>query len=102
MTCSKCRTDFPDDDSGAPVASISGSMIGDEHTDVYYLCPRCDFYTVVQVCEPFLGEEQRSVSGPLSREKGDAEVAVIRECPEPWDKKCRCPSHRAHFGDTLD
>ncbi len=102
MTCSKCMTDFPDDDSGAPVASISGSIMGDEHTDVYYLCPHCGFYTVVHVYEPFLGEDQRSVRGPLSREEGDAKVAVIHGCKEPWDKKCRCSSHRAHFRDTLD
>jgi hypothetical protein len=27
---------------------------------------------------------------------------LIKQCPEPWNKKCRCEAHRAYFGGWLD
>jgi hypothetical protein len=84
------------------VASISGSIMGDEHTDSYYLCPVCGFYTVAEHWDNFTGVETTSESGPLSKQDGDERVKLIRQCSEPWDKKCRCPAHLAYFGNSLD
>jgi hypothetical protein len=85
-----------------PEASISGSILGDESTDCYYVCPECRAYTVAHWWEPFCGPENMSLSGPLPEAEGRRIVANIRACSEPWDKTCRCPAHRAHFGDSLD
>jgi hypothetical protein len=76
--------------------------MGDEQTESYYLCPSCGVYTV-EVCDDrFCGEETISFRGPLAREEGERQVALIRQCPEPWDKKCRCPAHREYFAGWLD
>ena len=76
--------------------------MGDEHTDVYFLCPACSRYTVAEWWDNFTGVETVTVSGPLSKEQGDRRVALIRKCAEPWDKKCRCDAHRDCFNNTLD
>ena len=39
------------------IASISGSIMGDEHTDSYYLCPVCQVYTVASWWDDFTGVE---------------------------------------------
>ncbi len=95
--CVQCAAEL-----GAPLASISGSQIGDENTDCYYLCPQCDVYTLEHVYDDFDGETTVSREGPVSREKGDKSVALIRQCTEPWDKKCRCPAHLQYFNANLD
>ena len=102
MTCLQCGAAFPEHDNGGHIASISGSIMGDEYTDLYYLCDHCGAYTVETVYEPFLGDEQLTVKGPVPRTEGDAKVALIVQCQQPWDKKCRCAFHRAYFGDSLD
>ncbi len=99
MECQQCHRVFRDEER---VASISGSIMGDEHTDVYSLCPACGHYTVAQWWDNFTGEETVNVSGPLTRVEGDRRIAVIRRCLQPWDKKCRCEAHREYFNDTLD
>jgi len=76
--------------------------MGDEYSETYYLCPDCGDYTVEVLHDRFLGEETVFTRGPVSRAEGDAQIGLIRSCPEPWNKKCRCPAHRAHFGDALD
>jgi hypothetical protein len=50
----------------------------------------------------FLGEEEIFFKGPLSKAEGDAKVALIWECAEPWDKKCRCSAHQEYFDGALD
>ncbi len=99
MQCQQCHRPFQREDW---VASISGSIMGDENTDTYYLCPVCRVYTVEKFRDDFTGEESASVSGPLSKEKGDESVELIRKCATPWDKKCRCAAHLAYFGSALD
>ncbi len=84
------------------MASISGSIMGDEHTDSYFLCPACDLYTVIRWWDNFTGVESASSSGPLSREQGDARINLIAKCDRSWDKHCRCESHLACFGNSLD
>jgi hypothetical protein len=99
MQCIQCSRSFLDEEC---VASISGSIMGDEHTDAWFLCPLCEVYTVVSWWDNFTGVEMESVSGPESRQEGDQRVELIRRCSDPWDKKCRCAAHRRYFNDTLD
>ncbi len=102
MECSKCGKTLDTRDGGDFVAAISGSIMGDEVSDCYYLCQSCGFYTVLVCYEPFLDEEQVSIRGPIDKTEGDEQVALIRQCPTPWDKKCRCPAHKTYFRGTLD
>jgi hypothetical protein len=99
MQCKQCDRPFQRHDW---VASISGSIMGDEHTDSYFLCPACRVYTVVTDWDDFTGVENTSVSGPLPRAEGDERVELIRKCAQPWDKQCRCAAHLTYFNSTLD
>jgi len=90
--CSQCGMPFT-----KPVASISGSIMGDVDTDSYYFCDQCAVYTVEVCHDRFLGEETVSVHGPVAKPDGDAKVELIRRCSEPWNKKCRCDAHREYF-----
>jgi hypothetical protein len=99
MQCIQCGREFRNDES---VASISGSIMGDEHSDSYFFCPVCRVYTVVSCRDNFTGGETTNLSGPLSELKGQERIELIRRCSEPWDKKCRCETHREYFNDTLD
>jgi hypothetical protein len=85
-----------------PVASISGSIMGDEYIESHYFCDQCDVYTVEIYHDRFLGDGEASIRGPVPRPEGDAKVELIRRCSEPWDKKCRCNAHRSYFGGALD
>jgi hypothetical protein len=38
----------------------------------------------------------------VSRSEGDAAIALIKKCSQPWNKKCRCEAHRDYFGESLD
>jgi len=97
--CLQCGADCGID---SRVASISGSIMGDESTDTYILCSKCGAYTVEVCHEPFTGDEVISFRGPISKDDGDAAVALIRQCSRPWDKKCRCSAHVAYFRGGLD
>lgn len=99
MQCIQCNRPFLIEER---VVSISGSIMGDEHTDSYFLCPMCGVYTVVSWWDDFTGVESVDVSGPRSKQEGDETIALIRQCSRPWDKKCRCAAHRRYFNDTLD
>jgi hypothetical protein len=99
MQCKQCNRPFEKDER---VASISGSIMGDEVTDSYFFCPVCGVYTVAQWWDDFTGVETMSLAGPLQKQDGDERIALIRKCPEPWDKKCRCDAHRNYFNNTLD
>ncbi len=99
MQCVKCNRSFSQQEL---IASISGSIMGDEYTDSYYLCPSCLAYTVASWRDNFTGVESMDLSGPRSKQEGDERVALIRACTRPWDKKCRCAAHLAYFNNTLD
>jgi hypothetical protein len=102
VNCLKCGADLSSEKRGGCVASISGSIMGDEHTESYFLCGKCGVYTVELYYEPFLNEEQVSFRGPVGQAEGDAAVALIKKCLEPWDKKCRCEAHQSYFNGQLD
>ncbi len=99
IRCTRCAKPLG---AGNSIASMSGSIMGDEYTDSFFLCTDCSVYTVVSWRDNFTGTETSSSSGPLSKPEGDARVEVIRKCDRPWDKKCRCAAHRAYFGACLD
>jgi hypothetical protein len=99
MQCKQCNGPLQREDW---VASISGSIMGDEHTDSYFLCPACNVYTVATAWDNFTGTETTSLAGPFPKLEGDQRVALIRQCQQPWDKKCRCAAHLAYFNNTLD
>ena len=96
--CSQCQNEI----AGDCVACIAGSIMGDEYSEAYFLCERCGVYTVEIYHARFLDEESVSLRGPVSKEEGDAKLQLIKQCSEPWEKKCRCEAHRAYFGDCLD
>ena len=60
-----------------PVASISGSIMGDEYIDSYFFCSRCQVYSEEVYHDRFLGDEEIFMKGPLSKSEGDAHVALI-------------------------
>ena len=99
MDCIQCGGTFTQEDR---IAAISGSIMGDEHTDVYYWCPLCRVYTVAKWWDNFTGIESMALSGPLSEAQGKDRIQIINRCARPWDKKCRCEAHREYFNDTLD
>ena len=84
------------------MGSISGSIMGDEYTESYYFCSKCQVYTVEIYHDRFLGEEEILVRGPVSKPEGDAMVELTKQCSEPWNKKCRCEAHRSYFEGLLD
>jgi hypothetical protein len=100
MQCCLCGKEFAP--HGQPVASISGSIMGDEQVESYFFCGNCGVYTVEVYYDQFLNEDEVTLRGPVSKEEGDRKVALIRECPEPWDKKCRCPAHKEYFEGWLE
>lgn len=102
ITCSKCGKEFEQKENSGKVALIAGSLMGDECIETYYFCQTCGVYTVEVYWDMFSGEEKASVSGPISKEEGDAKVKLIKQCSRPWDKKCRCPAHLIYFEGSLD
>lgn len=50
----------------------------------------------------FLGEDEVSMRGPVPKPERDAMVEWIRQCPQPWNKKCRCKARLAYFQGWLD
>lgn len=99
VNCLQCQGELGAD---SREESISGSIMGDEYIETYYFCQACGVYTVEIYHDRFLGEDDVFFRGPLSREEGRDKTDLIRQCSEPWNKKCRCPAHREYFGGSLD
>ncbi|HPO14211.1 MAG TPA: hypothetical protein PLI09_12270 [Candidatus Hydrogenedentes bacterium] len=99
VECTQCGNKLAGESS---VASISGSISGDECTESYYFCAQCGLYTVVIFWDCFLGEETSSTRGPISKEEGLRKIELIRQCEESWNKKCRCKTHCEYFDNMLD
>ena len=102
ISCRKCGKDFKREKNGERSVSISGSIMGDECIESYYFCNECQVYTVEVYFDYFSGEEVSNIYGPMTREEGDAKVALIRQCQQPWNKKCRCTAHQTYFNGSLD
>ncbi len=103
IRCSQCSADLDQEGMPGRIASICGSILGDECIESYYFCDRCGVYTVEVYWDLFSGGESTSMQGPISRAEGEAAVGLIRQCATPWDKKCRCSAHLSYFkGSALD
>ena len=102
ILCSACSKALGKSEGTPAVASISGSIMGDEISETYFFCAACGLFTVEVCHDRFCGEETVSFRGPIAEAEGSSKVELIRRCPEPWDKKCRCPAHREYYGDWLD
>jgi hypothetical protein len=72
-------------------------VTGDEYIYSYFHCVSCDVYTVEGYHDRFLGDSEAFLLPELSREEGDAAVALIERCPDPSRKLCDCESHRALY-----
>ena len=99
MQCLRCKRPFTGNER---VASISGSIMGDEYTDSYFFCPACLVYSVVSWRDNFTGLETVSRCGPLGKQAGDEWIELIRKCDRPGDKKCRCQWHCTYFRGALN
>ena len=102
IKCTKCGKDLDGRDRSVRMASISGSIMGDEYIESYYLCSQCGFYTLEIYHDRFLGDEDVFIKGPMQKQEGDARVELISRCSEPWNKKCRCDAHQSYFDGNLD
>ncbi len=102
IRCSQCGREFDQQREKGQGVSISGSIMGDEYIESYYFCDRCGVYTGEIYHDRFLGEDEVSIRGPVPKPEGDAKVELIKQCFEPWNKKCRCKAHQSYFQGWLD
>jgi hypothetical protein len=102
ISCRACGKEFKREKNSGHVASISGSIMGDECIESYYFCDDCQVYTVEVYFDYFSGEEVSHVYGPIAKKDGDEKVALIRRCRQPWNKSCRCTTHQTYFNRSLD
>ena len=102
VRCSSCGKVLGEGEEQSPTASISGSIMGDEYTEAWYYCPDCKVYSLEDCRDRFCGEEEVKVRKPIDKATGDAKVELIKQCPKPWSKRCRCPAHMKYFGNWLD
>jgi len=66
MECVKCKRTLLKEEQ---IISISGSIMGDEHTDTLYLCPVFKVYTVEICWDNFTGgDETVSARGPFDKD----------------------------------
>jgi len=100
--CSNCGKELDDKDGKNIIASISGSLMGDETIEFYFLCPACDRYTLKIVHDRFCGETTSRTEGSYIRAEIEDRIALINQCNESWNKKCRCDAHKKYFDGWLD
>jgi hypothetical protein len=100
--CLQCGKSLEEEKKHGIIASISGSIMGDEMTETFFFCAACQVYSLEICHDRFCGETSVRMSGPLTKAEGDARVEIIRACSEPWDKKCRCEAHKTYFEGWLD
>jgi len=97
MKCKKCGGNLGGLENAA--ASICVRPMGDEEDRTYFLCEKCDVYTVWVCIEDFFTDECKLfAAGPIPRKRGDEIVAKIRQCPAPGNMSCKCPVHKEMEG----
>lgn len=93
MKCKGCGANLGGLDN--QVASIRVRPLGDEEIRSYFLCEKCNMYSVWVCIEDFFTDKDTFfASGPIPREKGDQIIEKIRKCPDPDNLSCRCPIHQ--------
>jgi len=100
--CSNCGRDLGENGGKNIIASISGSIMGDETIETFFFCPACGSYTLEIVHDRFCGETTSRTEGPYTRAEIEDRIALINQCDEPWNKKCRCDAHKKYFDGWLD
>jgi hypothetical protein len=95
MKCINCQRVFPEQQKAR--AAIAIFVIGDEYLYSYWYCEACTHYTIEAYHDRFMGDDEISFLPPMPKEVGDKAVELIRACPEPMDKNCECPSHKALY-----
>ena len=100
--CSSCGKELDDKDGKNIIASISGSIMGDETIETFFHCPACDGYSLEICHDRFCGETTTRTEGPYRRADVAERIALIKQCAEPWNKKCRCEAHKHYFQGWLD
>jgi hypothetical protein len=93
MKCLTCNKEFSDSDT--PAAGFSASPDGDDWTFNFFYCNICKVYTVREGYDRFLGDEYEISFFSEDKEKGAHVIELIHACPEPRNKHCDCPSHKA-------
>jgi hypothetical protein len=77
--------------------------MGDEEDRTYFLCKKCDVYSVWVCIEDFFTDKDTMFPvGPIPRDKGDKIVDEIRKCSTPNNMSCQCPIHKKMKPFTYD
>lgn len=76
------------------IAVICVSSAGDEVIHSYWRCEACGRTAVESCRDRFMGGTD-VVGWTLTAAQGDRVVALVASCPDPSDKRCGCPAHRA-------
>jgi hypothetical protein len=95
MRCVQCGEPFAEGSRAR--AGISVSVMGDEYIYSYWPCAACGWYTVQSYHDRFMGDDEVTFLPPVARDVGDRCVALATACPDPFDKNCECPSHKALY-----
>jgi len=99
VQCLTCKRELTASEGSR--AGISISVTGDEYIYTYMYCTFCKSYTVESYYDRFLGESEISFFS-VDKETGDRAMELIKACPDPFDKNCKCPSHQAMYYGTPD
>jgi hypothetical protein len=99
IQCLTCKRELTASDG--PRAGIAISVMGDEYTYTYMYCGFCRSYTVETYYDRFVGEAEISFF-TADKQTGDRAIGLIKACPDPYDKNCSCPSHKAMYYGTPD
>lgn len=86
LRCARCGSAPGPAGPGQRVASVSGSILGDECTETWYYGSGCNACTVEIYRDVLLGENSVSINGPVAREEGDSQIALIRQCATPGSR----------------
>jgi hypothetical protein len=92
VRCPRCSADLGGLESR--VATLCVSSAGDEVIHSYWRCGACDRTAVESYRDRFMGDAD-IVAWTLTAAQGDDVVRLVATCPDPDDKRCDCPAHRA-------
>ena len=91
LRCADCGADLGD--HKARVAFICLDVMGDEYIESYWQCEGCGGYMTEIYHDRFLGEDEVR-SGALDAGRALEMIELIKQCPDPSNKRCKCPAHQ--------
>jgi hypothetical protein len=83
------------------MASMSGSILGDEFIESYFLCKKWWVYTVEIYQDRFSGEEKVSVQGPCPKPKVMPKSNLSGNAPSPGTRSAAALRTKPIWGDRL-